>query len=213
LRYVGSLRDRTRAYLALKSVFTAAEKDRLYNAGLRQAVGEGAPPDAMVSRYLKRNDGPYLNQLLRLDLAAWLPDDLLVKVDRMTMAHAVEARVPYLDHRVVDAVMRMPPEWKLKGAAGKHILRKTAARVLPEAIVRRRKTGFAVPVGAWAAGEMREMVAELLGEASVRARGLFEPRVMGHLVGRRRYTMFQRRQLWTMLTLEMWCREVLDISR
>ena len=208
--YAGSLRDRAAAYLALKSVFTPAEKARLFTGSLRELCRTTAPADEVVRRFLGPGDGPYLHQLLRLDLATWLPDDLLVKVDRMTMAHGVEARVPYLDHRVVEAVMRMPPSWKLRGFEGKHILRRAAAGLLPAEILRRRKTGFAVPVGEWALGEMRELVRELLGIDSVRRRGLFEPAAVAPLLDRKYYGMFERRQLWTLICLELWCRAFLD---
>jgi len=207
--YVGRLRDRAAAYLALKSVFTPEEKAGLYAGDLRAALRTATPPEETVRSNLRPGDGPYLNQLLRLDLCTWLPDDLLVKVDRMTMAHGVEARVPYLDHRVVEAVMRMPPSWKLRGLTDKWILRRAAEGVLPRRIVRRRKTGFAVPVGEWAAGEMRDLVMDLLGPASVRRRGLFEPEAVSALLERRPYGMFQRRQVWTLLCLELWCREFL----
>ncbi len=205
--FVGRLRDRAAAYLALKSVFSDDEKRTLYDGGLAASVREAAPPLDLVRNYLKPGDGPYLNQLLRMDLCTWLPDDLLVKVDRMTMAHGVEARVPYLDHRVVERVMRMPPSWKLRLFEGKHILRRAAAGLLPEEIVARKKTGFAVPVGEWAAGEMREMVRDLLGPQSVRRRGLFNPDAVQSLVERKRYGMFERRQLWTLICLELWCRQ------
>lgn len=208
--YVGRLRNRAQAYLALKAVFTPAEKRRLYAAELSAATGETAPPEALVRKFLKRGNGPYLHQLLRLDISTWLPDDLLVKVDRMTMAHAVEARVPFLDHRVVEAVMRMPPKWKLRGRSDKRILREVAAKRLPESIASRKKTGFAVPVGEWATSEMRPLVMDVLGPDSVRDRGLFEPDAVGKLLGRRSYGMFARRQLWTLLCLEIWCREFLD---
>ena len=210
--FVGRLRDRAEAYLALKSVFTDTEKRGLYADGLSSACETTAPVGNLVRQFLGKQpgDGPYLQQLLRLDLCTWLPDDLLVKVDRMTMAHAVEARVPYLDHRVVEAAMRMPPAWKLRGASGKHILRRAAEGVLPASIVRRRKTGFAVPVGRWAAGEIRELVAELLGPDAVRRRGLFEPTSVSKLLQRRSYGMFERRQLWTVICLELWCREFMD---
>ena len=207
LAYVGSLRDRAGAYLALKSVFTAAEKRALYSDGLCAYTRGTTPPDAIVRRFLHPGGEPYLHQLLRLDLATWLPDDLLVKVDRMTMAHAVEARVPFLDHRVVEAVMRMPPSWKLRRLTGKRILRRVGAGLLPKEITRRRKTGFAVPVGEWAAGEMREMVMDLLSPTAVRRRGLFRPEAVARLTGRSSYDMFARRRLWTLLCLEMWCRE------
>jgi len=210
MAYAGNLRDRAEAYLALKSVFTSAEKERLYSPGLRRSVAQGAPAESVVRKYLTAGDGPYLHQLLRLDLATWLPDDLLVKVDRMTMAHAVEARVPYLDHRVVEAVMRMPPHWKLRRFTGKRILRSVGRKVIPKAIAGRRKTGFAVPVGEWAAGQMRELVAEMLGAEAVKRRGLFAAEAVSPLVGRSSYSMFQRRQLWTLLCLELWCREFVD---
>ena len=208
--YACCLQDRPAAYLALKSVFTKSEKVRLFSDGLKEMCQAIAPADETVRRFLQPNGEPYLQQLLRLDLATWLPDDLLVKVDRMTMAHAVEARVPYLDHRVVEQVMHMPPSWKLGGFESKRILRRIAARLLPKEIARRRKTGFAVPVGQWAADEMKGMVQELLGEESVRRRSLFEPRAVARLLKRPRYGMFERRQLWTLVCLEMWCREFMD---
>ncbi len=169
-----------------------------------------SPSREYVRRYLTPGDGAYLHQLLRLDMAGWLPDDLLVKVDRMTMAHSVEARVPYLDHRVVEAVMRLPASWKLRCFAGKRLLRDVARSVLPDEVVRRRKTGFAVPVGQWAADEMRGLVQEALGEAAVKRRGLFRPEAVAPLLNATEYNMFQRRQLWTLLCLELWCREFMD---
>jgi len=210
LAYAGCLRDRAAAYLALKAVFTPAEKGHLYSWSLQESCRTTAPADEIVRRFLGPGGGPYLDQLLRLDLATWLPDDLLVKVDRMTMAHGVEARVPYLDHRVVEAVMRTPPSWKLRGFEGKAILRRAAAGLLPAEIVRRRKTGFAVPVGEWALGQMRELVQELLGADSVRRRGLFEPAAVAPILNLKYYGMFARRQLWTLMCLELWCRQFLD---
>jgi len=208
--FAGRLRDRAEAYLALKSVFTRAERSRLCVPDRLGLAVPTAAPDEVVRRHLKPGGEPYLQQLLRLDLSTWLPDDLLVKVDRMTMAHGVEARVPYLDHRVVEAVMRMPPEWKLKGFTGKRILREVSRKLLPPEIVARRKMGFGVPVGEWAAGEMREMVRDLLGPESVKRRGLFNPVEVERLATLPRYSMFERRRLWTLICLELWCREFLN---
>ena len=207
--FLGRLRDRAAAYLALKSVFTDTEKSSLYADGLRAACESTTPPIHGVRKHLQPGNGPFLHQLLRLDISTWLPDDLLVKVDRMTMAHAVEARVPFLDHRVVEAVMRMPHAWKLRRASGKHILRRVAENVLPPQIVRRKKTGFAVPVGEWATNGFREVVLDLLGPNAVKNRGLFNPDSVSKLVNRSSYGMFERRQLWTLVCLELWCREFL----
>jgi len=208
--FAGRLRDRAAAYLALKSVFSDQEKETLYAPDLRAALAGSARPIDLVRTYLKPGDGPYLNQLLRFDLAAWLPDDLLVKVDRMTMAHAVEARVPFLDHRVVERVMRMPPAWKMSLFAGKRILRDVGKTILPGRIVRRPKTGFAVPVGEWAAAGMRAFVRERLGPEAVRRRGLFAEKTVNRLVEKAHYGIFERRRLWALLCLEMWQAAVLD---
>ena len=134
------LEDRPAAYLALKSVFTQTEKARLYSDGLKASCRTIAPADEAVRRFLRPSGEPYLQQLLRMDLATWLPDDLLVKVDRMTMAHGVEARVPYLDHRVVEAVMHMPPSWKLGGSRAS-----ASCAASPPACCRRRSCGAGRP--------------------------------------------------------------------
>lgn len=208
--YAGQLRNRAAAWLALKSVFSDAEKGELYAPGAGLKHNRFSPSFEVVREYLGPGRTPFLHQLLRLDLATWLPDDLLVKVDRMTMAHSVEARVPYLDHRVVEAVMRMPAGWKLRALAGKRLLRDVARLVLPAQIVNRRKTGFAVPVGEWAASDMRGLVHDLLGPDAVRKRGIFRPETVARLLTPASYNMFQRRQLWTLICLEMWCREFID---
>jgi asparagine synthase (glutamine-hydrolysing) len=208
--YIGRLRDRAGAFLALKSVFGEREKAALYSWDDLSSVRSARPAHEFVRRYLVPGDGPYLHQLLRLDMAGWLPDDLLVKVDRMTMAHSVEARVPYLDHRVVEAVMRLPASWKLRAFTGKRLLRDVAGPLLPPEIVNRRKTGFAVPVGEWAASEMRGLVQDALGPGAVKRRGIFRPGSVSPLLETRSYNMFQRRQMWTLLCLELWCREFMD---
>jgi asparagine synthase (glutamine-hydrolysing) len=89
------------------------------------------------------------------------------------------------------------------------MLRTLGGALLPEDIAQRRKTGFAVPVGEWAAGELRGFVHDLLGADAVRKRGLFDPSVVARLLDRTSYGMFKRRQLWTLICLEMWCREFL----
>ena len=201
--------DPARFYLALKTVFTDREKADLLRPGLRRPDGAETPLD-LVSPYLNASGGDALQRLLRLDIATWLADDLLVKVDRMTMAHAVEARVPYLDHRVVEACLPLPIAWKLGWGQSKVLLRRVARQMLPDAIVRRRKTGFGVPVGQWASGELRGLVDDVLGRAATERRGIMAPDVVARLLSRRPFNMFHRRQFWALFVLEMWCRVFLD---
>ena len=128
----------------------------------------------------------------------------------MTMAHAVEARVPYLDHRVVEYAMRIPQQFKLRRTCGKYILRQISRTVVPNAITRRRKAGFSVPIAKWAKTEMQDMLQDLLGESSTNRRGLFDSQTISGLRERSRYSIFERRQLWSIICLEMWCRTFLD---
>ena len=208
--FAGSLSNPCAAYLALKTVFTDAEKAALLRPEV-QRPADADPAGRLVEPYLAESaGGDYLQRLLRLDLALWLPDDLLVKVDRMTMAHAVEARVPYLDHRLVESALGLPAGWMLRGGVAKYLLRRMAEGVLPDGIVRRRKTGFGVPVGEWASREWRGLVSGVLGPDAVRRRGWMDPDIVSRLLARPRLGMFHRRQFWTLFSLEMWCRAFLD---
>lgn len=217
--YALSLRDPVAAYLALKAVFSSDEKADLYSDDLRRACRGSAPPDSVVARWLAeqpsgaergRSRDDYLSRLLRLDIKTWLSDDLLVKVDRMTMAHAVEARVPYLDHEVVEAAMNTPSSLKLRWLVGKRILRRLARGLVPATTARRRKTGFGVPISRWAHASLRAFVEDVLSPESVRRRGLFRPEVVRGLLARQPFCEFHRRQFWTLATLELWCRAFVD---
>jgi len=206
--YFADIRDRVGAYLALKSVFTARERERLLPDGL---IGPGERETArhLVEPYLGgRAGGDYLDRLLRLDLSLWLADDLLAKVDRMTMAHAVEARVPYLDHRLVEFAVNLPSRLKVRPFCGKAALRRAARRMLPNRIVGRRKRGFAVPVRRWLNGT--DLARRLLNPRSVEQRGLFRPGAVSSVLAARGRTLYRRRQLWALVVLEQWCRVMLD---
>ena len=206
-RFARGLNDPTAAWLALRSVFTEEERRALLLPE-RCCAGEG-PAEALVADHVGRTRrADLLSRLLAFDLRTWLPDDLLVKVDRMTMAHAVEARVPFLDHRLVEYMAGVPSRLKIQGARSKPLLRAVARPLLPPSTVRRRKRGFAVPVGRWL--HDGALAAALLGRESIERRGLFRFEAVEPLVRRRRHTFFSRRQLWTLITLEIWCRAMLD---
>ena len=202
--YFANIGDRVKAYLALKSVFTARERSAL----LADAQASDLAHD-LVARYMgPAASGDRLDQLLRCDLALWLPDDLLVKVDRMTMAHAVEARVPFLDHRFVEHVMGLPSRFKLSGTTGKALLRRVGADLLPARTATRRKQGFSVPVERWLRDH--DLLMALLGPEAIERRGLLRPGPVAALADRGGHNVFTRRQLWSLVTLELWCRVMLD---
>ena len=140
-----------------------------------------------------------------LDLMSYLPDDILTKVDRMSMACSLEVRCPLLDHRVVEFMARVPRQLKFTSFESKRLLRRVAARFLPESTLSRPKHGFAVPLARWLQAELRPSAEGLLGSSRFHSRGLFararvEEMMASHQSGRRDLSQ----QLWALMVLEMW---------
>lgn len=138
----------------------------------------------------------------------YLLDYILVKVDRCSMMHSLEVRAPLLDRDLAEFVWRLPVDMKLRGLRGKHLLRKAAAGLVPDEVLRRPKRGFLIPVAGWLRGVLRPLMQDLLGEAALARQGLFDPQAVGrlmeeHLSGRADH----RRPLWTMLVLQLWLRK------
>ena len=152
--------------------------------------------------------------MLYVDTKQWLPDDLLARGDKMSMAASLEARIPLLDHRLVEFAASLPTDLKVHGFTRKYLLRKVAADLLPEPILRRRKKGFPVPMAAWLRGEAREMCHDLLSPDAVRRRGLLSPeRVSGLLAEHDGGTADNAPVLWALLSLELWHRAFVDGER
>jgi asparagine synthase (glutamine-hydrolysing) len=152
-----------------------------------------------------------LDRMLDADLRLWLPDDLLMKMDKMSMAASIEARVPLLDHPLVEWAARLPDRLKVNRLEGKVLLKRLARRLLPREVVDRRKVGFTVPLAPWFRGPLRALLVDALLSPTALARGLYEPSVLrgyveDHLSGRRD----RARELWTLLTLELWQRAFID---
>ncbi|MBA2733531.1 MAG: asparagine synthase (glutamine-hydrolyzing) [Acidobacteria bacterium] len=158
-------------YQFLISLFDKRDKDGLYTEELR-------PHENMLPMHngLHLNDGsaPYLDQLLALQYAHWLPDDILMKQDKMTMANSIEGRVPFLDHVLVEFLMQTPPHLKLHRTTNKALLRDYLRKVLPQDVARRPKKPFYIPLDKYLGkGSFGEIVDTCLSEESVRRRGYF----------------------------------------
>ena len=151
------------------------------------------------------NAADYHEKIMDVDLRLWLPDDLLTKVDRATMAHSLEARVPYLDHRFVEFAATLPVSLKQKGRETKYLLKKVAERYLPKDIIYRNKQGFVMPLSDWLAGGLRPAVDAALNASALPSRHLFQPRALNqvlheHRSGRRNHAG----RLWALTVLERW---------
>ncbi len=148
---------------------------------------------------------------LLADLRGFLPGDLLPKVDRMSMAHGLEVRVPYLDCELAEYVLTLPGAWRLGVWRDKHLLRRVARRWLPRAVAGRRKHGFDVPIGSWLRGPLREPLQSVLSAEAVRARGVFAAPAVARLVEEHLEGAADHgERLWCLLVAELWLQQVFD---
>ncbi len=159
--------------------------------------------------HLDAGEREYLSPFMYYDTKVYLPDDILVKVDRMSMAHSLETRVPFLDHRLVEFVATIPDDLKLQksreGRIGKYILKKTFNAFLPEVIQKREKHGFTLPVDLWFRDELREMALDVLSESQIKRIGILDPRAVSqmlneHIQGKASHT----ETLWSCFVFVVW---------
>ena len=151
-------------------------KAQLYSAGFRASLPvNGHAPKTLARQYAAQMSGmDVLDRMLFLDTKSWLPDDLLVKADKITMANSLELRVPLLDHRVLEFAASLPRSSKLHGLTTKYVLKKALENRVPEKILNRKKTGFPVPYETWIRGEMRDYVRDILTDKRTVERGYFQ---------------------------------------
>jgi asparagine synthase (glutamine-hydrolysing) len=200
-----------RRYVRWLTLFDEPAKTRLYSTDLR-AITAGMDPVAVALAAHAAADTPdVVDAVLGTDVATYLPDDLLVKMDIATMAHGLEARPPLLDHDVMELAAALPARLKLRGGEKKYLLRRAMRPFLPAEILERRKTGFAVPLPQWFRGPLRDLAYDVLLGRAATSRGLFEPREVQrmldeHMAGRARWDQ----QLWALLMLEGWFDRFID---
>jgi asparagine synthase (glutamine-hydrolysing) len=209
LRHVG--RTEQGRYLDAIRFFGADEKPALLTPDLQHAIG-GPDPETRMARHFERLAHlPWASQMMRFDAETYLPEDILTKVDRMSMAHSIEARVPLLDNEVIAFAATLPAAMKIKAGRRKHVLKEVAATLLPPSVLDRKKQGFGVPLGTWFRGNLRELFADTLLSTTTLQRGYFQPAfvnrlVAEHLSGARDHTL----RLWQLVVFERWNRQYVD---
>jgi len=192
-------------------VLNAPDEDAIYRSLVSHWEPADVMPDAdepagLLRDASVRSDFPeFLDRMQFLDLVTYLPDDILTKVDRASMAVALEARVPLLDHRVVEFAWRLPHSVKIRGGATKWLARQVLYRHVPRHLIERPKMGFGVPLGDWLKGPLREWADSLISEKRLEESGLFNTRLVRdswreHLAGHRNWQYL----LWDVLMFEAW---------
>jgi asparagine synthase (glutamine-hydrolysing) len=165
----------------------------------------GDPVDLLRARFAETEGAELLARLQDVDLGTYLVDDLLVKTDRASMAHSLEARVPYLDPLVAGLAQALPTKLKVSGLRKKRLLRKAAAPLLPRRIVYGRKRGFSIPAAAWLRGELEPFARDVLSSDTLRRQGYFRPEPVTRLIDR--HVAGEEdlsRQLWGLLAFTLW---------
>ncbi|HKP97227.1 MAG TPA: asparagine synthase (glutamine-hydrolyzing) [Fibrobacteria bacterium] len=184
-------------------------KEALYAPEWAEAAA-GADPAGYL-RYWGNAPAGGLSRLQYLDTKVYLPEDILMKVDRMSMANSLETRAPLLDYTVAEFAASIPPEMHTRDGRGKYILRKMASRFLPPHVLAKKKQGFAIPREKWFQGELKDFARGTLTSERFRARGYFRPDrveaiLRDHAAGRKDYGMW----IWCLLNFEFWHQAFLD---
>jgi len=202
-----------KANMALRLAGRAGSFDDVYAAFLDEWSGEPSPVIGYDGAEGPLEPGlgadvPDATRVMYYDALGYLPDDILTKVDRASMAVSLETRVPFLDHRVAEIAARIPLDLKVRGPEGKYILRQLLYRHVPEKLFDRPKAGFAIPVGQWLRGPLRPWAEDLLDAGRMAADGWFDPAIVrhrweDHLSGRRDSTQ----ALWAVLMFQAWLAE------
>jgi asparagine synthase (glutamine-hydrolysing) len=205
-----ALPDRER-FLGFGTYFTADQKSELYSSDL-SSVAAGFDAYSQHRKYFDRVAGEdFINQMLYIDLKTFLPCLNLTYTDKTSMASSVEVRVPLLDHVLVELAAAIPARLKLRGLTRKYILKKAAEAWLPRRVIHRKKAGFSAPIRAWLAGDLRDMVEDLLSESNVRRRGYFDYPALRRVIddnlsGREDNAL----KVFQLVTLELWHRAFID---
>lgn len=170
--------------------------------------GSKEPPTVLTQPGLWPVGLDHQQRMMFLDLVSYLPDDIMVKVDRASMGVSLESRAPFLDHRIVEFVLRLPLRFKIRNGETKWVLRRLLERYLPRPLFERPKMGFGVPVDLWLRGALRGWAEELLAEKRLQSEGFFDPAPIRqiwqeHLLGRRDWSAY----LWDILMFQAWWEE------
>jgi asparagine synthase (glutamine-hydrolysing) len=196
-------------YLDGVTLFRLEDKQKLFRKEAFERLLH-YEPFRLEAEELEPAESHWLTRLQSLDVKRYLPLDILTKVDRMSMAHSLEARVPLLDHKLVEFAATIPPELLLQAGTTKYIFKRAMRGILPDAIIDRPKRGFSVPLGRWFRGQLGNLVREILLSETCRRRGIMNTAYIEQMLTQRHRRGDLDVHLWTLISFELWCRTFLD---
>jgi asparagine synthase (glutamine-hydrolysing) len=198
-------------YFRWMSTFYRDAKRDIYTPDFTEKVASQNPSVFLDKWFVKANGSGILDATLLTDIQTYLPNDLLVKVDIASMANSLEARSPFLDHKVIEFAASLPESIKLRRLETKSLLKRVAAKLVPPEVIYRRKMGFGVPIGKWLRNEMKGFVLEILLSEKSRNRGIVRPQFLERYVNEHiKAERDHGSQLWTLLMLELWFQRFID---
>jgi asparagine synthase (glutamine-hydrolysing) len=203
--------DAVERYRRHVSVFTGTERERLYSSEFARSVDPTVAKEVVGRPWREASGRERLDVMLEVDIATYLPDDLLVKMDIATMTYSLEARSPLLDPEVMEFAASLPASDKLHRLRKKWALRRAYRDVIPTEILSGAKQGFAIPLGDWLRGELKSYAYDVLFDRRTIERGFFDPNAVRHTLDSHVLGRSDRsQQIWALLIFEQWHREFVD---
>jgi asparagine synthase (glutamine-hydrolysing) len=182
----------------------------LYSSDFMNSIDKEYTIEPVRRLFSKIENLGVLDQMLYIDTKTWLPDDLLVKADKMTMANSLELRVPLLDHRLLEFAASLPASFKLKGFALKYIWKKALSKRVPTSILKRKKAGFPVPYEFWLRNNFKDQVRDILTDRKTIERGYFKKTAIEKLIGANSDSGTYSKEVFSLVALELWHRMFFD---
>ena len=214
LRHLAMPADEAYAQKHAYGLFDSWIRASLYSGDFARTVRDADPLVDFRRAYRACTSPDLLDRALYVDVKTYLVDDIMTKVDKMSMAVSLESREPLLDHKLLEFAASVPSSLKFRNGSGKYLLRRLLERRVPKSMFDRPKHGFEAPIGQWLRGPLAPMVHELLTDGRLRERGIFDSRVVARLWREHRGgAADHRHRLWSLVMLELWFRQFVDVGR
>ncbi|MCK4423435.1 MAG: asparagine synthetase B, partial [Candidatus Omnitrophica bacterium] len=192
-------------YLKWISVFDQDKRNALYSKEFLNTVEAYDPSQYLFNLISGSNIDDSVDRIFYTDIMSYLPEDLLVKVDIATMANSLEARSPFLDHKLMEFSAKLPSGFKVSNFNTKQILKESLKGILPNRILNRNKKGFGVPLGSWFRGELKDYLSDILLDNKALKRGYFDPKYVKQIIAEHNTAKCDHgHRLWSLLNMELW---------